>query len=250
MVRWAPMTASTAAPSTCADECQKTVLASGSSNLRRVRRQSPTRGLFMSHNSPSPLVPSACPFFCACASSSSSQATILSSSRRDLYATLATMTLSASPCDMPSAISMGVVLKAVPLFTLPSGRDTEMACWGLAARLVWKEAHRRSNTSMRSAWCEGDWFAWNSPPIRPPFMRPPASLLARCSSRLASGWAVWSTLTLFRSSTPNLLVLFTFTGPFAAAGALMLHSLSLETSRERRRGRNCEGGGKGEKLRS
>jgi hypothetical protein len=39
-------------------------LASGSSNLSRVRRQSPTRGLFMSHNSPSPLVVSVCVGVC------------------------------------------------------------------------------------------------------------------------------------------------------------------------------------------
>jgi hypothetical protein len=52
MVRYEPKVASIAAPRMCAEECQKTVFASASSYLRRVRVQSPAKGLFKSHNSP------------------------------------------------------------------------------------------------------------------------------------------------------------------------------------------------------
>ena len=45
MVRWAPKVPSMAAPRMCAELCQKTVLASGSSNLRSVSEQLPMRGL-------------------------------------------------------------------------------------------------------------------------------------------------------------------------------------------------------------
>mmetsp|Transcript_14672 Transcript_14672/g.21591 ORF Transcript_14672/g.21591 Transcript_14672/m.21591 type:complete len:238 (-) Transcript_14672:130-843(-) len=229
MVRWHPYFSSRAQPSTWLEECQNTVLASGSSNLSSQSLQSPTSGRFRSQSSPwGPPAPGPSaegPASAASSMPSSSHTSTFTSCFWPVYSTLATTTLWASPSDMAEAMSRGVVSQLVPSFSLPSGSTTLIGTRGISCIMASCFFRASSNTCTRCARKGGCLAGVKAPPRRMPplflMLAPPPSI-ARCFARPpplffdglspeVSASTVCFTLIPFTSKTENFEVGLTCT---------------------------------------
>mmetsp|Transcript_11960 Transcript_11960/g.27696 ORF Transcript_11960/g.27696 Transcript_11960/m.27696 type:complete len:206 (-) Transcript_11960:31-648(-) len=114
----------------CADECQKTSLPSGSSNLCSLSSQSPSSGRTASHSSHSTAAA-----LTVASSSALSALTTAGPAPEYLfeYRTDATHVALASPLEMAAAMSKGEVCHATPAISLPSGSRTVMAAFSRLA---------------------------------------------------------------------------------------------------------------------
>jgi hypothetical protein len=112
-----------------AEECQKTILPSGSSKVRSLISQSPSRGRKLSYSS------QWSPWSAVSASGLMRPWSRVPTRLRNL--TLATTTLSGRLLDRDLAMSRAVVSKLVPSFSFPSGRTILIFYLGISNWIIW-----------------------------------------------------------------------------------------------------------------